>query len=178
MLPWMKREGSILWFCLLAIAVLEFLRRRNFRTALLAPLPGLTACIGWKIVTHICKAPPSADFLPLTIGTVHANIGRLPPILREVGHELVNTQNWSLLWIAFAIALPCLAIRGRWKLSAQLFLSIAVPLGFYSCIYILSSWPYYMNHIQVSLPRLVIHVAPVALLAIGLAFDESQKRNA
>jgi hypothetical protein len=168
-MPWMKREGTILWACIIAVACIGFLRRKNFAHALLTPLPGLAVCIGWKLASKAAKAPDSADYLPMTLANLHKNLPRTGPILRHLGSELADLGNWSILWFALPVALVCIALRGDKKTGAQLFALTALPLAFYSGIYIFSSWPEYLSHIQVSLPRLVLQVSLAALLAISLA---------
>jgi len=168
-LPWVKREGMILWCCLIAMAALEFLRRRQFRRALLVPLPGLAVCAAWKIAMMILKTPPGADFLPLAPGTAFANLGRMVPVIENLVSQLADIRTWSLLWGAFAVALACLAFRSQRSLATWLFLSVALPLGIESSIYIFSAWPSYLNHIHTSLPRLIMQVSLGGLLAITLA---------
>jgi len=176
-MPWMKREGVVLWACAMALALPGLLKRRNFLAAILVPLPGLAVLSAWLIASKILKTPGNKDFLPVTFDTLLTHAVRYPSILREMLHEFANTTHWSLLWIAFAIALPFLIMKSRLKLAISLFLGVALPLGLYSSIYLFSAWPSYMDHIQSSLTRLMLQVSLVALLAVSLAVSASQKED-
>ena len=168
-LPWMKREGIILWFCLMAIAVPVFLWKREFRKALVIPLPGVAVAVGWNVAMVLLKTPRGTDFLPFTFGTVYGNLNRMGPILTALAHDLMETGVWSLLWYAFVVALAWLLYKSRRQPVVLLFLSVALPLGIDSCVYLLSSWSSYEDHMRTSLPRLILGVSLPALLTVVLA---------
>jgi len=169
LLPWVKREGAILWFCLMVIAGCEFLRRREFRRALIIPLPGVLILAGWKIAMLIVKTPPYLDFLRPTLGAAWGNRDRLGPVFATMARYLVETGFWGLLWVAFPAALVFLAVRSQRKMSAFLFLTVALPLGIDGCLYLLSAEPSYVTHIQTSLQRLIMDVSLSGLLTVALA---------
>lgn len=168
-MPWLKREGAFLWFCVMAIVIVELLIRRKFRALLLVPLPGLLTVLGWKIALAILKAPPVADLFPLTPASVLAHLDRVAPIANEMKQELTNLQNWSVLWFAFPVAIACLSARRNRGQAVRLLVAVAVPLCVFTAVFVVSSWPVYMNHLRLTLPRLMLQVAPVALLSIVLA---------
>jgi len=60
----------------------------------------------------------------------------------------------------------------------QLAAALALPLPGYALAYILSTWDDYERHIQTSLSRLLLGLAPAALLAIGLAISSLTRRQA
>jgi hypothetical protein len=175
LLPWMKHEGMILWACLLLPMELELLKRKEFRLAWCAPIPGLAIRLGWSQAIHALHAVGTGDFLPVTISNLSSHLNRAATIVPAVLRELANVNDWSLLWLAMPLALGSLAARGHVKWSATLLWCIGVPLAFYGGLYLLSSWPSYMGHLHVSLARLVLQLAPAAVFAIGLACGADQR---
>ncbi|HEX4086248.1 MAG TPA: hypothetical protein VHY22_15130 [Chthoniobacteraceae bacterium] len=169
-LPWMKREGAILWLCLMLVAGAGFLKRRRLRHALLAALPGLLVILGWKLALAAARTVPNTDFLPINAANIRHHLDRIPIIAQWVAREIISIHDWSLLWPLCAIALLTLAIKGNRGMSLRLLVLIGMPLSIYSGIYILSSWQPFESHVACSLDRLVSQLALVALLTIGIAF--------
>jgi hypothetical protein len=176
-LPWMKREGSLLWLCLMLVAGACFLRQHRIRLAALIAAPGLIAIMAWEIVLQAAKAIPSTDFMPVTAGNIAAHLGRGGYILHAVAHELASTTDWSILWIALPAALSLVALSGQRALGLQLGAIIFLPLVLYSGIYIVSNWPSYEAHIDCSLPRLISHLSLVALMTLGIALPVSRRNR-
>jgi len=172
-MPWMKREGAILWLCFILVAGVELIGQRKIRVALLAVVPGLITIAGWKIAQFSVRAIPNHDFLPATAANVAAHLNRVGPILRAVIVELSSINDWSILWAVFPIALVLLAAKGRRTLSLQLGALVFMPLVLYASVYILSSWNPYQTHIDCSLPRLVSHLSLVALLTFAIALPDT-----
>jgi len=169
MLPWVKREGIVLWACLMTVVLVELVRRRKFFAAVQMLIPGAVVCIGWKIARVIMDTSPVTDFHSCSLEFLERNLPRALTALRMLFVELANPGDWSLLWYVFPAALVCLFFNGRKKIAMQLFFCVAAPLFLLSCSFVLSSWPDFQNHIRTSLPRLILQVAPLAMLAMGLA---------
>jgi hypothetical protein len=68
--------------------------------------------------------------------------------------------------LALSVVLP-----GRARLRQQLLfaLLVGVPLLAYVATFVLSAWTPYMAHVDSALPRLMEHLAPLAILAIAIA---------
>jgi len=169
-LPWMKREGSLLWLCLIFVAGAGLVRQHKLRFALFATLPGLVVIVAWKIAMLSVKAIPTHDFLPATMENLMKNAPRFGTILRLLLRELFSITDWNILWIVFPVALLLLAASGKRLLSLHLGALVFIPLLLYAGIYILSSWNPYQTHIDCSLPRLISQLSLVALLTFGIAF--------
>ena len=124
--------------------------------------------VGWKLFLWLAHTPPQSDFLPLRPAEFFAHIGRIEMIAKFLGAQFIDWDRWSVLWIATPVALWQLA-RSRRNIEALvLTLCIFLPVALYSGIYIFSAWPSVGAHISTSLPRLMLDVALVAVLAIAL----------
>lgn len=167
LLPWIKQEGTILWFIAALCGGLVIFYKKRPALDLLALLPGLVVIIAWRFYLSSVKAVFSSDFLPLTFTAVADHVSRLGSIVSKLGNEFMNTQRWSLLWCLTAVAAVIFVQRVRDVRAVVLILAIVAPIVFYSLAYILSAWPDYIAHIELSISRLLMHVAPLALLLIS-----------
>ena len=93
-----------------------------------------------------------------------SRIGEVFPHLLRILTDF-NTQ--GLIWIVTGIFL--LASIAHWKRSVVIFLAgVCASYLIVICFsYVFSRWPDYISHVQSSMDRLVIHVAPVAALLTG-----------
>jgi hypothetical protein len=169
-LPWIKREGSVLWVvAVLAGIVVIFAQRRSWR-AWLALSPGLVLMLAWKIFLRTMNVAPSFEFLSLDITTLRANLGRLVPIYGALFKEVAAVSSWGIFWLLTATAFVYL-LWGWRRLPYLLMLGTTLlPIFLYSLTYLFSAWPQYLDHVSTSLPRLLMQVVPVAWLSIGAAF--------
>jgi hypothetical protein len=162
-LPWMKREGAVLWFVLTVAAAAVLWTRRKRTLSILSFVPGICVIAAWKIFLAAVHALPSRDF------KMPSNISRLPGILHELWLTLIDRDLWSIFWLLIAFAMIALCIRARTRTTAVLLWTFFAPLALYLGSYIFSAWPDYIAHIDTSLPRLLIQLTPVAWLIIALA---------
>ena len=169
-LPWIKREGIILWLCLVALAIVKVAPARQLRSLLIVVLPGAITFTGWNLFIRLVHTQMGQDYLPFTLSTLSSNLGRLPEIVRVlVGEMLINWHFWSLLWPGVILALPLFISKGPRKQPVGLLLAVALPVILYSATYLFSSWVPFMGHVYTSLYRLLLQVSLVAILIIGLA---------
>jgi len=167
LLPWIKQEGAILWFiAALSGGLVIFVKKRPL-VDLFALVPGLAVIIGWRSYLHANHAVGSPDFLKPTFAAVAGHISRVGAIASELGKEFIDTQRWSLLWCLTLVAAVIFLRRVRDLRAVVLIFAIVAPITVYSSAYILSAWPDYIAHIELSISRLLMHVAPVALLLIS-----------
>ena len=176
-LPWIKQEGTFLWLFAMLVAAVEFVRKAKPRLIVLTALPGIIVIVGWKVALHWLQAIQSQDYLPITAANVIHNAPRIGTIADAVVLELCTVSSWSLLWIILPIALLWVWIEEDRGLCLTLAGVIFIPLGFYSGIYVLSSWNPFQNHIACSLPRLVSGLSLVAVLTLGLGISALAKRK-
>jgi hypothetical protein len=171
LLPWVKQEGLVLWACFALVAA--WLWRREWYVALAIALPGLATILAWHGFLAAVSLTPPDTFLPMTIETLQANLPRVPALLRRLGEELMAIRRWSLLWPLAAIAPGILAVQRR-RLALPLTLAMIVPLGMYLVPYIFSALQPYEMHVETSIDRLVLQVAPVAVLALALVLGGAE----
>lgn len=179
LLPWIKQEGAALWFCLSLLAALQAAPRRQWRALLVALLPGAVMIIAWMLFVRFARAPVGQDYLPLTFATLGANLHRIPVIAEALFRELLDLRHWSLLWPGLALASFGLRDAPRRKVMSAFGLAVALPLIIYLAIYLfISEQSKSLNdHLAASLPRLLLHLAPIALLFTWAGLTSSGSRN-
>jgi hypothetical protein len=167
-LPWMKREGVILW--VVAAACGGFVAWRGKRSLLLWLLPGALIIIAWRIFLAAAQARVPSEYLPATFKAFVANLDRLGPISAALLGELARFDHWNIFWPLVLIALVAVSTRARdRRLLHLLIAAITVPPAAYCGAYIFSNWPDYLTHMSLSLPRLLLQLMPVGWLIIALA---------
>lgn len=172
-LPWMKREGAILWAAISIAGAIAIWSRRNIATAALSFLPGLCIIAAWKSFLSVVHCLPPQDFFPVGPGVLRNNIQRTGPILHQLGLQLIGWHNWSIFWLLVAFAVLGLVIRERSVRVGLLLWLLLVPLACFCSTYYFSVWPDYIVHIRTSLMRLLIELTPVGWLLIAVAFAEA-----
>jgi hypothetical protein len=168
LLPWVKREGAILWAVAALCAAVIIYRQRRW-SALLWLAPGVILIVSWKIFLLAMKTADTRDFIPMTLADFQQNLSRVLPICRLVFAEMMDTTRWSLFWPIVLLAFVSLLIRSRDRRLPLLFIAVAAPIGLYAATYLFSAWPDFSEHFASSFPRLLLHVMPVAWLAVALA---------
>lgn len=159
---WTKVEGAVLALCLGGVALCVAGRRA-------VPILVLPLCVivAWAVFQHRFGLAEK-DFLPITPLTAFANLDRVPMIARMVGREIVTPGHWGLLWPAFAAACALSAFARRWSATATVLASLVMmPAGVYAASYLFSSWTDVDGHIRTSFVRLLVPLAPIALIFIA-----------
>lgn len=169
---WTKREGALLAaYVLIAAVVARAVQARREERP-----PFATAGTVWWLLAApaIVAGPwawlqrgsgvPDLDFSPVTLGTLSANVSRLPIVVRFLARELVLPGHWGLLWPAFAMTLVLSTRRLRDVSERFLLGAVLIPMGLYTSVFVFSAWPTFTDHVGTALPRLLISLAPVALL--------------
>ncbi len=171
MLPWVKREGILLWLCLMGVAFVSAVMRRHMRAFIQAAAPGLLWYVSWRIFLLLVHATTHPDFVPVSWKTINENSARIPQLLRTLMQELANLRNWSFTWLIPAVGVVRLFYGSRRSLTLAWLVLICLPAALYCSIYIFSSWEPFTDHMTASLARLLLHLAPVALLGIAVQFS-------
>ena len=176
-LPWVKRDGLILWIVAAACGVFVILRTRKSPLSFLAFLPGIVIICAWHLYLYATHALQAADFLPVNLETFRSHIDRTLPLLSAFAAEFYNLPAWSLFWLIIAIAFLYALPRIREPGVAALLVAFIAPILFYWSLYFFSSWPNYLDHVGLSISRLLMQVAPVGFLLIVLAISRRPERH-
>jgi hypothetical protein len=167
---WTKREGLLLaGYVLVAVVIATIVRNRQSASS-----PAVQA-VGWLVLLpalvlgpwewlHRSVGAPDGDFLPISLETLSAHVSRVPTVALLLARELTLLGHWALLWPVFAVTV-LLSIRRLRDVSEQFLLgAVLVPLSLYVFVFVFSSWTDFTEHVGTALPRLIIPLAPVALL--------------
>lgn len=100
---------------------------------------------------------------------------RIPIILSEFIKEFANLSNWNFLWPAFFISFFCYVLCYK-KNMQLLFLHFTVifQLGIYAGVFLFTS-PDPIYHIPNVINRTFLHLAPLALFAVGMTYAVYKK---
>lgn len=173
-LPWIKREGVILWFVMASCGAWVIWRRRGILPALVSFLPGVCVLASWQIYLSAMHAGGLRDFSPISLSLFFSNFYRLGGALQSLIKEAINMSHWSLLWYLTLVAIVSGTLRHRSERQILLVICSLAPIALYCSTYLFSAWPDYLRHVGVSLPRLLLHVAPLSMLSIALALAPRQ----
>jgi hypothetical protein len=169
LLPWVKRDGVILWTVAAACGLFVILATKKSYRYLLTFFPGLLIICGWRFYLSTMHAPQGSDFLPVNLETFSSHLYRIFPLLSAFVAEFHDLPTWSLFWFVVAVGIGYLLRRMRDPRVLVLLAALIVPIALYLLIYVFSSWPNYLDHVGLSISRLLLHVAPVGFLITMLA---------
>ena len=169
LLPWVKQEGMILWLCVAAPIIVNGIRSRALWPTLTAILPGPLVFLGWRTFLAQVSAPQLRDFESLSATNLWLNLGRIRDLAQWLAVEFVDSDSWSLLWPTLGLALLFILARRSRPGYMALTATALLPLLLYPPIYVFSGYSPFLGHVESSLPRLMLHAAPVAVMVIALA---------
>ncbi|HWE64341.1 MAG TPA: glycosyltransferase family 39 protein [Chloroflexota bacterium] len=153
-----KRDA--LFFSVAALCAVGLLAR-SWRVALRFVLPACAIAGPWYAYVKLTGVP-DRDFLPLTPHNLLSHGDRIGGIARLFSLNLLASDQWSVLWYAFAALLLAGLVQRRVR-AAVLLLPVLAPLTMYVVSLSLSAWPDYMLHVRTSLDRLILVTTPFAL---------------
>jgi hypothetical protein len=162
-LPWLKREGVVLWASGAVAAFVICPNRRRFG-ALLPLAGGFFLFIGWQFCLHAHHVSAPADFARLNAGAQWQHVDRLVPVLLELARNLADWRAWTLLWEGALAAFFVLFCQGEVRRASFFLFALLPPLCFDVAVYLCSAWPDYLLHLNLSLSRLLLQSAPTAAL--------------
>ena len=91
--------------------------------------------------------------------------------------EFCNLPTWSLFWFITAVAVLYSLPRMRAPGILALLVALIAPIVLYLSLYLFSSWPNYLDHVGLSISRLLMQVAPVGFLLIVLAVSRRPQKH-
>ena len=177
LLPWVKRDGLILWIIAAACGVFVILRTKKSRLSFFAFLPGIAIICAWRFYLNATHALQAADFLPFNLETFRTHLNRALPLLSALGAEFYSFPTWSLFWFIVAIAFLYALPRMRDPGIVILLVALIAPIVLYLSLYLFSSWPNYLDHVGLSISRLLMQVVPVGFLLIVLAISRRPEKH-
>ncbi len=175
LLPWFKREGTVLWLIAGLPGAFLILRERQPRR-LFALLPGVVLIGAWAVFSLVMRTVPSDDFLPVGAKMIAGIPHRVLLIGHAVITEVTDWHQWSLLWSLLTAAFAYLLACRRTSAVITLLWAVLAPIAMYSSTYLFSAWENFEGYLGTSLPRLLMHVAPLAWLVIATAIGFALKR--
>jgi len=122
-------------------------------------------------------APQAADFLPMNLETFSSHLDRIPPLFSALLAEFHNLHTWSLFWFVVAVGVAYLLGQMRNPGAPVLLTALFVPIVLYLLIYVFSSYANYLDHVGLSISRLLLHVAPVGFLITLLAVSPRRLKS-
>src|SRR2546423_11712826 len=177
LLPWVKRDGVILWTVAAACGLFVVLATKKSYRYLLAFFPGVLIICGWRFYLNAMHAPQGSDFLPVNLQTFASHLYRIFPLLSALLAEIRYLPTWSLFWFVVAVGIGYLLRRIRDPRVVVLLTALIVPIVLYLSMYVFSSWPNYLDHVGLSMSRLLMHVSPVGFLITMLAISRRSEKN-
>lgn len=177
LLPWVKRDGLILWGVAVACGLFVIVRTRKSPSSFFAFLPGVVIICGWRVYLNAMHALQAADFLPFNLETLRTHLDRAPLLFSALLAEFVNLSTWSLFWFIVAIAVLYCFPRIRSAGVLALVMMLIAPIILYLSLYLFSNWPNYLEHVGLSISRLLMQVAPVGFLLSVLAVSRRPQQQ-
>jgi len=170
-LPWLKRDGLVLWGSIMLLAAV-FAGRAHWKRTAVAALPGLAVILGWQAWLWHVGGGNHEDFAAFSLPVLFRNGPRVGVLAGEAFRELTNVRHWSLLWPGFAVV-AFLICRNRLSIAAVLV--VMFPLAIDLFLFVFSAWPSYIEHVRSAFPRLALQLAPVAWAVVVGAGGASQR---
>lgn len=169
---WTKREGLILAAYIIAAVVIASFAPARHRSQQVPTVRGVRWLVlapaivagSWELLQRRVVVPDGV-FLPISFETLWTHVSRVPVIAGLLAQELVLLGHWTLLWPVFVVTVFLSISRLRDVSERFLVGAVVIPLGLYACVFVFSSWPDFTEHVGTALPRLIIPLAPVALLS-------------
>jgi len=177
LLPWVKRDGVILWTVAAACGLFVILATKKSYRYLLAFFPGVLIICGWRFYLNAMHAPQGSDFLPVNLQTFASHLYRIFPLLSALLAKIDDLPTWSLFWFVVAVGIGYLLRRMRDPRVLVLLTALIVPIVLYLSMYVFSSWPNYLDHVGLSMSRLLMHVTLVGFLITMLAISRRSEKN-
>ena len=176
-LPWMKREGAMLWLIVAGCGAWIVWWRRGVRLALVSLLPGICIIAAWRLFLWRMHAPAPTDFVPVSLAVFALHLDRLLAAGEALLQTMLWTDRWSWFWYVAIGGFICTAWRQRSGQTLVLLICFVAPIAAYCATYVFSTWPEYLRHVHTSLPRLLLHVIPLAWLAVAYALKPREPRS-
>lgn len=167
-LPFIKQEGAVLMGAVAIVLAAQVFQRAHWRLAILLCLPAIVVGAVWILIRATAHAVDSTVYLPVSPETGIANVSRIGEIVPFYATELRDVSHWSLLWLLVpaALVLPLAAVPVRLRIACGVL--VFLPMLMLGLSFIFSSYGSATAHMSGSVTRLLVQLAPLAVLAVGL----------
>ena len=170
LLVWSKQEGSLYWCLLLIPTVVMAVAHKKPKAILVWAAPGIVAWSAWRVFLTIHGTTLGFDFLPPSFTNITSNLARIPNLAALLLTELLTWSRWGLLWPAVLVLLV-VPTRDTFMGRIWMLWFVILPIVLWTLLYTLSAWNPYVDHVQASLPRLVLQVVPTGLFLVAVRVD-------
>ncbi len=123
--------------------------------------------LSWYIFSYIYHLPEN-PFIQSSI-----KLYRVPSVFYYMIKEFFNIGRWNLLWIGFLVSLPF--IKNKY-ISKILSIIILLQLSVYFLVYLMTPIPV-AQHIPNSFDRLLLQIAPLAMLLISTVVTTNNNKE-
>lgn len=160
----LKNEGTVLALGLAAVALVVMVRRRHAGAAIVVAIPLALTLLSWRLFLAWQHALVGQDFVRRSLPELLQRRDWVV-IGRELVKELTSIGHWGLLWPVVGSGLLIGLVRpATRRTSTVVLLATAGPVALFQAAYLFSLWGDVAAHIQSSLPRLLLQVAPLAIV--------------
>ncbi len=150
------------------LAFLASARRRHVGAAIVVAVPLGVSLASWRLFLLWQQSLSGQDFGRRSLtDLLHRHDWTI--VSRELVRELANVGHWGLLWPVVASGLLVGLLRpATRRRTAILAIATGGPIALFQVAYLFSVWGDLAAHIQSSLPRLLLQLAPLAI--VGAAY--------
>ena len=176
---WTKNEGIVLFICNSFIVALFLLFGQRKAGPLLDRrfwlylISGALIFIPWSIIKlalGLTNSVINRDRLQLHYILSHKD--RVVPAVRELGLELVNFQQWNILWIMAFVFIVYTFLKSKMTgIKYYILFSIFVQFTTIILLFIVIIYPYLILYIDDTMVRLTTVPTVMALIYCSLAFE-------
>jgi hypothetical protein len=164
---WTKAEGILLFGCVvmaLLAVIVTGPRTSAIRIAVTVSVIPLLSIGLWMLIQR-WYGLPGADFVPVSVASLANGAGQARNLINIFVAELLLPGHWGLLWPAWAVAIAIAAVfriggSEHWFLVTSVTSAFAIDVA----IFFLSAWADPLEHARLAVTRLIVPLAPVALM--------------
>ncbi len=146
-----------LFLCIVGAVSLYSIKKLSYLWMLSFPIIILGQWELFKLVFHMPGAPKFIQ---------NPEFNRTITVILGISKEFLNLENWNLLWIGFFLSLIILLIK-KHKIGLIISLFVISQLLVYYYVFLSTSLDP-LAHINNVIDRLLLHIAPVAMLVVSI----------
>lgn len=169
LLPWMKREGQHLWVIVMVLALIQVWQAKAWKRLPWIVLPGILVIIVFHGLLALLQAVPYSDVVTVSMGQLGERLGRLSFVGARLFAKALDFEAWSLLWPGALAAAVALLFQRRYQFAITFGGALVLCWLLLGTGYIVGFPHDFESMIAVTIDRIVLQFAPLAVLTIVLA---------